>query len=155
MNDLSTPASSVGVTTPVNSVPSIGVQPKTQPVSPSSVNKEVIGGGIDRQDGLRDATGQETTLSPEVSSSGVRIHPTTVSIPPSVAQMGVQPAGQNISVQTTTSVVLPLTDDQIAVGLHQSITNSFRWLSTWCVRRLKQVHIVLKNVHGKLVRIKE
>jgi hypothetical protein len=147
MNDLSNPSGSTSVATPVP-------MPQTTSATPSGA-KEVVGGGLDRQDGLRDATGQETTLSPEVSSSGVRIHPTTVSIPPPVAQMGVQPAGQNISVQTTTSVVLPLTDDQIAVGLHQSITNSFRWLSTWCVRRLKQVHIVLKNVHGKLVRIKE
>jgi len=141
--------------TPVNSVPPTDAQPHVQQVSPSSVNKEVVGGGIDRQDSLRDATGQETKLSPEVSSSGVRIHPTTVSIPPPVAKMGVQPVGQNVPVHTTSTVVLPLTDDQIAVGLHQSITNSVRWLAAWCVRRLKQVHIVLKNVHGKFVRTKE
>jgi hypothetical protein len=105
-------------------------------------------------EGLRDATGQETQLSPEVSGAGVRVHPTSVSIPPSVASLGVKPAGQNVPVTTTSTVVLPLTDDQIAVGLHQSISNSVRWLAAWCIRRLKQVHIVLKNVHGKLIRIK-
>jgi len=145
MNDLSNSSDTAGVAAPVT---------PQQSATPSGA-KEVIGGGIDRQDGLRDITGQETTLSPEVSSSGVRIHPTTVSIPLPVAQMGVQPVGQNVPVQTTSTVVLPLTDDQIAVGLHQSITNSLRWLSTWCVRRLKQAHIILKNVHGKLVRTKE
>ena len=130
--------------------------PTAQPVSATpSGAKEVEPGGAAPQEGMRDATGQEVKLAPEVSSAGVKIHPTTVSIPPPVAKMGVKPLGQNVPVQTTSTVVLPLTDDQIAVGLHQSITNSFRWLAAWCVRRLKQVHIVLKNVHGTLIRTKE
>ena len=146
MNDLSDSSDPAGVSAsdpqPVSSVTSSGA-------------KEVEPGAPAPQEGLHDATGQETELSPEVSSSGVKVHPTTISISPSVASMGVKPAGQNVPVQTTTKVVLPLTDDQIAVGLHQSITNSVRWLAQWCIRRLKQVHIVLKNVHGKLVRAKE
>jgi len=144
MNDLSNSSDTAGVAAPVA---------PQQSATPSGA-KEVIGGGIDRQDGLRDATDRKRHYLPKFFS-GVRIHPTTVSIPPPVAAMGVQPVGQNVPVVTTTTVVLPLTDDQIAVGLHQSITNSVRWLATWCVRRLKQVHIVLKNVHGKLVRTKE
>ena len=68
--------------------------------------------------------------------------------------MGVKPAGQNIPVQTVPAVVLPLSDEQIAIGLHKGITDSLRWLSEWCVRRLKQMHIAVIRVHGKLVRTK-
>ena len=109
--------------------------------------------GAQIPDGAQDATGQEFALPKEVISAGVRVQPTTVPIPQSVAQMGVKPAGGNIPVQTTTTVVLPLTDDQIAVGLHQSITNSWRWLAEWCVRRLKQLHVAVKTIHGKLIRV--
>ncbi len=61
-----------------------------------SGNKEVVGGGIDRQDGFRDAT-VELPVSKEVLSSGVRVHPTVIPIPPNVSKMGVKPAGDNIS----------------------------------------------------------
>lgn len=105
-----------------------------------------------KNEGLQDATGQEFELPKEVSSAGVKMHPTVVSIPPNVAQMGVKPAGQNIPTQTTSSVVLPLSDEQIADGLHKGITDSVRWLAEWCVRRLKQLHIAVITVHGKLVR---
>jgi len=116
--------------------------------------KEVEPGGIAPQEGLRDATGQEVSLPKEVISQGVRIQPTSAPIPPSVAQMGVKPAGANIPAPTTTTVALPITDDQISRGLHFGISNSLYWLAQWCIRRLKQVHIALKNVHGKLIRTK-
>lgn len=116
--------------------------------------REIEPGLTAPQEGLHDATGQEVTLSPEVSAAGVKVHPATISIPPPVAHMGVRPSGQNVPVATTTSIKLPLTDDQIAVGLQQSLSNSLRWLAAWCVRRLKQFHIALKIVHGKLIRVK-
>jgi hypothetical protein len=143
MNDLSNSSDSTQVSAPI-------VPASTTP----SGAKEVEPGVIVPKEGLRDATNQETELSAEVSSAGVYKHPTIVPIPRPVAKMGVKPAGQNIPVTTTSTVVLPLTDDQIAVGLHQSITNSIRWLAAWCVRRLKKAHIVFKNVHGKFVRTK-
>lgn len=91
-------------------------------------------------------------LSKEVTSAGVTIHPTTIPIPPPVAKMGVQPAGANIPMPTATTV-LPITDEQIAEGLGKTIRDSWRWLAEWCVRRLKQVHMGLKSIHGKLVRV--
>lgn len=105
-----------------------------------------------KNDGMRDAVGQETSVPKEVLSAGVRVRPTSIPIPSPVAKMGVKPAGQNIPVQTTTTIVLPLTDDQIVVGLHQSVTNSLRWLAEWCVRRLKQAHIAVTTAGGKLIR---
>jgi hypothetical protein len=133
-------------------VPQAANPPMSEPVV-SSGSKEVVSGGPDRPEGLRDATGQETELPKEVSSAGVKLHPTTVPIPKKVSRMGVAPAGQNVPVQTTTTVVLPISDDQIAAGLGQGITSSWRWLSEWCLRRFRQLHIVVKMVHGKLIRM--
>ena len=93
----------------------------------------------------------EAALPSEVAGAGVKVQATTVTIPPTVAQMGVQPVGQAQSPVTTTA--LPLTDDQIVKGLHEGVTSSWRWLALWCIRRLKQVHLFLKSIHGKIVRV--
>jgi hypothetical protein len=138
MSDLSNPTDPISQPQPVSTTPSGA--------------KEVEPGNPAPEMALRDVTGHEVPISQEVASAGIRVRPTTISIPPKVSQMGVKPAGSNVPVQTTTTIVLPLTDDQIALGLQQSITNSLRWLSEWCVRRLKQMHVVVKEVHGKLVR---
>jgi hypothetical protein len=141
MNDLSN-SSDLNVPTPAQ--PVISVTP--------SGNKEAQGGGIEIPESLRDSTGQEFELPKEVAGAGVKVHPTVVAIPPPVSQMGVKPVGQNVPVQTSPTVVLPLTDEQIATGLHQGVADSIRWLSEWCVRRLKHLHIAVKVVHGKLIR---
>jgi hypothetical protein len=148
MNDLSDSPDPQSVASSANPsvVPSV-------PVTPTGA-KEVEPGDIAPQEGLRDVTGQEAEIPKEVFSAGVRIRPTTVQVPPRVSKMGVRPAGHNIPVQTTTTVTLPMTDDQIAQGLHESITSSLRWLSEWCLRRMKQLHIIVKMVHGKLIRVK-
>lgn len=91
-------------------------------------------------------------LPKEVTSAGVTIHPTTISMPAAVTQMGVTPGPANIPMPTA-ATALPITDDQIAQGLGKSLKESFRWLAEWCVRRLKQVHIGLQSVRGKLVRV--
>jgi len=92
------------------------------------------------------------TLPKEVASAGVSVHPTTVPIPNAVAKLGVQPGTANVPMPTT--VTLPITDDQIAQGLGKSIRESFRWLAEWCVRRLKQAHMGLQSIHGRLTRVR-
>lgn len=133
--------------TPPPIAPPVGVS-----ATPSG-NKEVVG-GMDKPEGLQDVSGQEMELPKEVASAGVRIQPTSVAIPQPVAQMGVKPAGNNVPVQTVPSIPLPLTDDQIAAGLRVSIINSWRWLSEWCVKRLKQLHVAIQSAGGKNVRVK-
>ncbi len=93
-------------------------------------------------------------LPPEIASIGVKIHPTTIAVPQTLQQLGVQPAGANVGAPTLT-IALPLTDDQIAQGLTQSITSSYHWLAEWCIRRLKQMHVGLKQIHGSITRVKE
>lgn len=125
-------------------------------ISGTSVHKEIefSSGMASPELGLVDAGTQEIELPKEVASVGVTAQPTTVQLPPNVQNLGVQPVGQSGPAGQATTVVLPLTDDQIAQGLHQGITSSFRWLAEWCIRRLKQVHVGLKFIHGKLFRIK-
>ncbi|OGG29900.1 hypothetical protein A2973_00185 [Candidatus Gottesmanbacteria bacterium RIFCSPLOWO2_01_FULL_49_10] len=137
-------------TNPVNPGVTPGPISPVQPVRPQdgqaggqlggiSIGKELepVGVGLE-QPGLKDVSAKEIELPKEVVAAGVRAQPTTVPLPANVTKMGVTPVGDAVAPQTTT-VVLPLTDDQIAVGLRQSIANSWRWLSEWCERRLKQL----------------
>lgn len=118
------------------------------------MQKEVEIGGLKSSElGLVDVGMQEMELPKEVASAGVKVRPTTIQLPANVQQLGVQSVGQAGPVGQTTTIVLPLTDDQIVQGLHQGITSSFRWLAEWCIRRLKQVHVGLKYIHGKLFRV--
>lgn len=93
------------------------------------------------------------SLPKEVASAGVAVQPTTIPIPAPVAKLGVQPGAANVPMPPAT-VTLPITDDQIAQGLGKSVRESFRWLAEWCVRRLKQVHMGLQSIHGKLTRVR-
>lgn len=114
----------------------------TQTTSGRSTNKEVEAGGISSGEALplKDIGTKEFELPKEVASAGVKTQPTTVQIPPKVTNFGVKPTGSSVPVGTGQSVTLPLTDAQIAEGLKQSITSSLRWLSVWCVRKLRQLH---------------
>lgn len=105
---------------------------------PVGINKEVEIAGTPSEVSFK-PTGQEVELSPEVISSGVKVQPTSIPIPPPVAQMGVGAVGQNVA-SPAPAVTLPLSDDQIAQGLKQSVWSSWRWLAQWCVRKLKQIH---------------
>lgn len=115
-----------------------------------SKEKELV--GTDTEALSKEIGTREFELPKEVASVGVRTQPTTVPVPPLVAKLGVKPTGANVPAPTQ-SAALPLTDDQIAQGLRQSITSSFRWFAEWCLRRLKQLHVTVKKVGGTLVRI--
>ncbi|MBI5620612.1 hypothetical protein HY949_02455 [Candidatus Gottesmanbacteria bacterium] len=119
----------------------------------TSIGKELEQGGVGlEQPGLKDVSGREIELPKEVSAVGVSTQPTTVQIPQSVANMGVKAVGDAV-VPIAPPSVLPLTDDQIALGLKQSVTSSWRWLAEFCVRRLKQLHMTIKGIGGKTVRV--
>ena len=132
MNDLPDSASPAGTNNPTNTPI---IQSGT---GVGSISKEIEGGVGLSEAGLHDVSGQEMELPKEVAAVGVKVQPTTVTIPQPVAQMGVISAGTNVP--AAPAVALPLTDDQIAVGLKASITSSIRWLAEWCVLRLKQLH---------------
>lgn len=101
---------------------------------------------------------QEVELPKEVEKAGVEALKDTIELPPDIKKLGVTPAGPTTPVAITVplpKVVLPISDQQIVAGLHVQIINSLRWLALWCVRKLKIAHIKLKEIHGKIVRVKE
>ncbi len=160
MNDLPNPVPS-GTSGVQNSSPkqddgSAKTAPQTSSPTGSFAKEKEVFGSIQSPEVPLRAVGTEVTLPKEVVSAGVRIHPTTVPVPPPVAQMGVTAVSDNVAIQTTaTSVVLPLTDDQIAQGLSQSIETSWRWLAEWCKRKLLTIHIRLNVAGGHAVRENE
>lgn len=99
--------------------------------------------------------GKDVPLPKEVISSGVKLQPVSVILPQSVSSLGVKTVGNAVPVSSALSVALPLTDDQITVGLHKGVSDSIRWLAEWCVRRLHQVHLALKSMGGRVVRVQE
>lgn len=159
MNDLPSSASDAGNTTihnnppaggPINQSGQSGNQNIPLRSSGVSINKEVEVGGIYEGESLalKDVGTKEFELPKEVASVGVKTQPTTVQIPPNVTDFGVKPAGLSVPVGTGQSITLPLTDAQIAEGLKQSITSSWRWLAVWCERKIKQVFRLQHDTHA-------
>jgi len=98
--------------------------------------------------------GKDTELSPEVKMAGVSMQSDTIELPHLVQKMGVSAVGPAAppTLGAAAVITLPLTDDQIAQGLHQSLLSSWRWLAEWCERQLKQAHVLLSSSKGKTVR---
>lgn len=133
MNDLPDTSGNVGNPSALSTPPSIvtiGIGKESEGISIS-----------DNETGLQDA-GREMELPKEVSAVGVTQQPTVVSVPPSISQLGVKPTGSNIPVQTTPSVTVPLSDSELAQGLHMSVMDSFRWLAQWCEKQLKMLKVL-------------
>lgn len=88
--------------------------------------------------------GQEVDLSSEVKKAGVTMQSDTIELPKPIQNLGVTQVGVAAPVKKV-SYTPPLTDDQIALGLKQSLSQSLRWLSEWCKR---QAQIVLRRVYA-------
>lgn len=97
--------------------------------------------------------GRNIELTPEVSAAGVSVHPTVVAMPQPIEASGVKQAGQNVSLGSGETIELPLTDDQIVVGLRQPATSSWKFLAEWCRKRLKQIGLAIKIIGGKAVEV--
>lgn len=128
-------------------------KPQSDPVSSIGMAKEAEPPVTVSEAPVITEIGKEHELPPEVTGAGVTMHPNSVDIPKSVADLGVQSVDQAYAAPVTPPVPLPLSDDQIAKGLHQSILSSWRWLAEWCVRQLSMAHQALKSAHGKIVRM--
>lgn len=112
----------------------------SQPVSSIGMGKEVEHAEKSVEAASDVLQYKDTELPKEVSAAGVRMQQTTVVLPMIVQKAGVQainPVVQPSVISKT--ITLPLTDEQIAKGLHESILSSVRWLAQWCQRRLKQL----------------
>lgn len=128
----------------MNNLPDTSGKSTNPPASSATIGigKESEGISIsDSETGLQSA-GLEMELPKEVSAVGVTQQPTVVPIPTPISQLGVKPTGSNIPIQTNPSIVIPLSDSELAQGLHISVINSFRWLAEWCQKQLKMIKII-------------
>lgn len=98
----------------------------------------------------------DVEVEPGLEKVGVIPQRETIELPPDMRNMGVTAAGaaQPVTAATTT-IKLPLSDDQIELALHAKVMQSIRWLAEWCVRQLKKAHIHLKKISGRVVREQE
>ncbi len=124
----------------------VGSFAKEQEV-PKSLGTEVV------QEVVKDAE-----ISPEIERVGVTaVNRQSIELPPDVKKLGVTQSGSSTPVATATTVtavVLPISDQQVVAGLHAQILSSLRWLAVWCLKKLQKAHIILKIIHGKIVRVK-
>lgn len=114
------------------------------------------GGGAEKEREVTTGTsevGREMEKVPEeIEKAGVTlVRKETIEIPPAVRKLGVKPVGPATPVPTTPTVVLPLSDQQIVAA--GPVTAAISWLAAWCLRQLKKAHLVLKKVHGKIIRV--
>lgn len=82
----------------------------------------------------------------------VKIKPETIDLSDDLKNMGVETtaAAEFTNYQ---NIKLPISDEKIIAGLHQPITASIRWFATLMEYLLKQAHLALRVVNGKVVRI--
>lgn len=94
---------------------------------------------------------KEHEPSPDVAPY-VQHRKETIQLPPEIEKLGGVATGHT-AYPTTNTVVLPLSDDQVYKGLSAPLTSSIRWLAELCLFLLKQAHLTLKSVHGKIMRV--
>lgn len=140
-----------------------GPNPGTQGMAVANTNQNATAGVSGLQKEQEPVLTQETGLteevsdievSPELERIGVEKRSETIELPPDLQKMGVAATGASQPV-TTSTVSLPLSDDQIVKGLHAQIMTSLRWLAEWCIRQLKKTHIRLRRKHGRIEREKK
>lgn len=97
---------------------------------------------------------KEVELPTEVKEAGVEHLHGSIELPPDIKKLGVSASGVQTQVQPpAVTVTLPIQDDKIFDGSKAPVTSSIKWLATWCLKRLKFAHLILKKIHGKIVRV--
>lgn len=89
---------------------------------------------------------------PEEIKPYVRINQDTLDIPPDLQKFGLKPVSPSSS-SIFQSIKLPISDDKVMQGLHKPVTSSWRWLSELSIFLLRQAHLMLRTVHGHVVRV--
>ena len=98
---------------------------------------------------------KEVEISKEAKEEGVVQRQEEIEIPEEIAKIGVAKTGISVAVSYEPTLKLPISDERIEQGRHQSILTSFRWLSQWCIFQLKKAHLLLKVIHGKVKRVRD
>ena len=111
--------------------------------------------------GTASSTGElikEVTSDVEIPKSvkdlGVEKIQGTIELPPDIKKLGVTPGASFVPVAIpATTITLPLSDDKILQGTKAPLSSALKWLAVWCLKRLKIAHLILKSIHGKIIRV--
>ena len=115
------------------------------------LNKEV--GPINKQQEVTEIQEKvEHEPSAEVADY-VKVHQETIQLPPDLKKIGIQSSAPTSKFSGYQNIKLPISDDKIVAGMHQPVNTSIRWLSTLATYFLKRVHLSLKVIGGKVVRV--
>lgn len=76
----------------------------------------------------------------------------TIKLPPDLTKLGLQPV-TSTQFSSYKNIKLPITDEKVVNGLKEPITSSRRWLSEFALYILKQAHLTLRIIGGKVVRV--
>ncbi len=76
----------------------------------------------------------------------------SIELPPDLKKMGLQ-AATSSQFNSYQNIKLPISDEKIVVGMRAPITSSIRWLSAFAVYLLARVHLGLKVIHGRVIRV--
>lgn len=136
---------------PLPSVSGSSVAPTTPSVDKEHERLRVISNEVAQE------ITPEVEIPKELEMVGVTKIREAIELPLDVKKLGVAPVGPSAPLTTTTilpQIVLPISDQNVLVGLHAKVTNALRWLAVWCFRKLKKAHIALKVIHGKIIRVK-
>jgi len=145
--------------TPVSLVTDDQAQSQSKTSSPISVSSDKESEAFSTASSeVIKSVSSEVELPKEVAEAGVEYYPESVEVPPDLKKIGVQQTGSSAPAPTaddTQKVKLPISDQIVIKGLHESLLNSLHWLAVWSIRKLQKAHLILKIVHGKVIRIKE
>jgi len=119
----------------------------------TGVSKEVAP-GLARHESVKEIP-VEVELSKEVEKAGVIKVSQTIEFPPDVKKLaGVStPVSTSPPATTIPQVYLPISDDKVFEGEKKGVTDAWSWLALWCIKKLRKAHIILKKIHGKVIRI--
>ncbi len=96
---------------------------------------------------------KESPLSPEVQNYiKVQEDQKKMQLPQQLRNMGIT-AGHDEQPEVPQGPTMPMSDEQIAYGLHQPINNSVRWLATLMLYLLQQSHYTITTVKGRVRRV--
>ena len=96
---------------------------------------------------------QEHEVNDEEVKKFVDINKENLEIDPELKKAGVQVVNSQAQYPPHLSYPLPVSDEKVVAGLKSPINTSIRWLAELSVFLLRQAHIGLKKVHGKVVRV--
>jgi hypothetical protein len=125
-------------------------QEDRQPVSVSPSGKEGGSFSVESKGELPlTPVGHEVDIPKEVEQIGVKVHETTVPLPQTVSDQGVESVKHNVPPHPTSgaTITLPLTDEEIESGLKTEGEFSIRWLAQWCSFQMKKMQAALLTNH--------